>query len=916
MRLRQKTKTNKEAYVNKIFRFSFVFVLCAVFVSGYVTGQSKETGVIQGKVTDEEGVPLPGAEVTADSPKLMGMRSAVTDDQGKFRFPALPGGTYVVIAKLAGFAAVQKTNVVLHVGMTVTVDAVLTPATLEEEVTVIGETPLIDVTDSALAKTIITADFFENIPTARNAAEILNLAPGVVNLSAHGGAWETGNSYQIDGVEVNDSWCGAGVYTTPIDYHVIEETQIVGLGAPAEYGNFTGAMINIVTKSGGNTLSGDALFSYKGEDWKSEHVDPDNPKWSLIPESPSEREMDASFHLGGPFLKDKLWFFGGFEYYYSKTTLESSGKSSPLKYPKVFGKLTFQPTERDRFQAFFQWHHRQAEEIGLAAVYDKTAQWDLRYPVYAGNLSYLHTFSSSTIFEMKFAGYTMEWHSVPHTRDADTPGHVDLVTGESWGNSSWWSLWKSNRLQASAGLSYYIDELAGSHDFKLGLNIGRSSGGGDVTLNGGFVYYDWNGAPYLAMSYAMNEWAVNWLYTLYLQDDWKLTESLTINPGIRFDMYRGYLPDYEGGEVIYKPTALEPRLGFVWDVFPSHKTVVKAHYGRYNENTKSYYISQMQPAMQDTITYLALDWEGTLVELFREREEGLFSIDPDITHPYMDQFTAGIEQIIGQDITVSASFIYRNWDKIIEPVNVNGMFAAVQYPDPETGEPHTVYNQLNPGDNHYHITNPEAGKDIGQAFQDIVLNTPDRKYTALEITLKKRFSNRWQLFASYVYSHERGSYPNSHAFGRAFNMGRSDVYYDPNYQINLLGRSSISIPHVFKLQGTVILPFDIYLSAYYLFHNGQTWSRRINVPTLAQGNREILTEEAGNRRLPSTSNLDLRLEKSFQFDRYRFRFMVDVFNVFNQARETSVRDIHGDTFGKPLYVNSPRTFRLSFRFMF
>ncbi len=896
----------------KLFRLVFFLFLSLAFFSSFLTSQSRETGVIQGQVFDEEGSPLPGATVTLDSPSLMGKRTTVTDEHGRYRIPALPGGIYTIDVSLEGFTPVKKTNVRLHVGMTVTVDITMSAAKLEEEITVIGESPLIDVTDSSLAKTVITTDFFENIPTARDASEIINLAPGVVNRSAHGGGMWTSNSFQLDGVELNDAWCGSGIYTTPIDYHVIEETQIVGLGAPAEYGNFTGVMVNIITKSGGNTFSGDALFGYQGMNWKSENIDKDDPKWSLIPESPDIRQVDGSFHLGGPFIKDKLWFFAGFEYFTSKTVLETLKKESPLKYPKAFAKFTFQPAQKDRIQAYFQYHNRIAETIGMTALIEDSAQWDLRYPVYIGNLSFLHTFSPSQLLELKFAGYTMEWHSVPHSRDKDTPGHMDLATGARYGNSYWWSLWKSNRLQATGAFSLYADNLLGSHDFKLGFEIERSSGGGDVSINGGFVYYDWNRAPYMACKYSMNEWAINWRYTFYVQDDWKITESLTINPGLRFDIYRGSIPDMG---TLYKPEALEPRIGFAWDVFKSHKTVLKAHFGRYNEVTKSYYISQAKQSLSDMIYYSVPEW-GTLIELYRIPAVNRFEVDPHIKHPSMDQFTAGVEQVIGQDLSMSASFIYKNWNNFIEPVNVAGIFEERTYTDPETGEVYTVYNQVNPGQDHYLITNPEAGKDIGQKFAEIVKYTPDRKYTALELTLTKRMSNNWQMFASYVYSKEEGSYPNAHAHGLSFNMGRSQVFYDPNYQINLYGRSVINVPHTVKIQGTYIFPLDILFSAYFLYHSGLCWERRLPVLGLRQGVRNIMTESAGSRRLPDTVNLDLRIEKSFDIQKYKLRFMLDIFNVFNQGRETSVQDLYGATFGKPLTVNTARTFRASFRFMF
>lgn len=890
--------------------FILIFVFC-FFVFSY--GQSRETGVIQGRVTDEEGNALPGVMLTLSSPNMMGTRTIVSEADGRFRFPALPSGVYNIEASLQGFNPLRKSDIRVHVGITVTVDIVMTLTKIEQEITVIGAAPVVDVKDSSLAKTIITKDLLENLPVSRDASQIINLAPGVYSRSAHGGGNATSNSFQLDGVELVDSWLGSGVYTTPIDYHVIEETQVIALGAPAEYGNFTGALVNIVTKSGGNKFSGDLLFSYQGLNWNSENIDPNDPKWSLVPESPSVRELDTSFHLGGLIIKDKLWFYSGFEYLTTRTVMKSIDKDSPLEYPKAFFKLTFQPSQNSRIQGFFQYHNRASERVALSPLVHNDAQVDLRYPVYIGNLTYLQTFSPNTILEMKFAGYTMSWHSIPTSRDRDTPGHIDLATNERYGNSYWWSLWKSRRLQATISLSHYVDNFWGlSHDLKAGFEAERSAGGGDVSLNGGFVYLDLNHQPYLAQSFSMNEWAVNYRFTFYLQDSWNIIESLVLNPGFRFNIYRGEVP---GLGVVYKPTALEPRFGITWDIFKDHKTVFKAHIGRYNENTKTYYISRAKQAMSDTIIYYVPAW-GTLIELYRIPAVNQYTVDPDIRHPYMDQITFGIERVLAKDFSLSAAFVIKDWDKMIEAINLTGLFEPRTFVDPETGENFTVYNQLNPGADRYLITNPEAGRDFGQAYDNIVAETPDRKYRALEVSLTKRMSHKWQFVASYVYSKEEGSYPNSNAWGHMFNMGRSTVYFDPNYQINIKGRSMLNIPHLFKLQGTVILPFDFVLSGYYIYASGTTWTRRVLVTGLNQGSCYILTEPAGSRRLPPTSNLDLRLEKMFSLKKLTARFMLDVFNVFNRGVETGVQDIYSANIGKPTAVSSPRTFRAGLRLIF
>jgi hypothetical protein len=225
--------------------------------------------------------------------------------------------------------------------MTATVDLILEQAKLETEVNVIGAAPIVDITDSSLANTYITKDLLTHLPTAQNTHAILNLAPGVTQLSAYGGGDQSGNSWTIDGAEVSSSWFGGGQYSTPIDYNVVEEQQVIALGAPAEYGGFTGTAINIVTKSGGNEFHGDAQVLYRGDSWQSANIKSGDGGSSSG--DAGHRVLQRQRHWAAP-SKDKLWFFAGYGYY--KQTI-AGGLAGPEDAPEVL-KLTFQPTQKDR----------------------------------------------------------------------------------------------------------------------------------------------------------------------------------------------------------------------------------------------------------------------------------------------------------------------------------------------------------------------------------------------------------------------------------------------------------------------------------------------------------------------------------------------------------------------------------------
>ncbi|GAH52218.1 unnamed protein product, partial [marine sediment metagenome] len=236
-----------------------------LFFSGQAFAQSGSTGAIEGKVFDEKGSPLPGVEVKLSSPDLIGgTQVKLTTASGKYRFVAVPRGTYAVEASLPGFTPTRSENIRLFVQQTITSDIILKIATLEEQVTVIGTAPLIDVKDSMISATNLDRQMLQTVGSElrlKDSTLLINFAPGVQDRSAMGASENVSNAWQIDGQGLL-SYIGAGSYWNAPDLNIIEEIQISGSGANAEYGGFTGAVMNMITKSGGNTFEGMVEVSY------------------------------------------------------------------------------------------------------------------------------------------------------------------------------------------------------------------------------------------------------------------------------------------------------------------------------------------------------------------------------------------------------------------------------------------------------------------------------------------------------------------------------------------------------------------------------------------------------------------------------------------------------------------------------
>ncbi len=289
----------------------------------------------------------------------------------------------------------------------------------------------------------------------------------------------------------------------------------------------------------------------------------------------------------------------------------------------------------------------------------------------------------------------------------------------------------------------------------------------------------------------------------------------------------------------------------------------------------------------------------------------------------MNQAVLGLEQVLGRNLSASVSLIYKKWLDFVDSVDLNATFEPVPYTNPVTGETMTVYNQTNVGTTpHYLITNPKVGKDIGAADPNIVMVDPSRKYSGIQFTLNKRFADGWQMSASYTYSKEEGSYSNAHTATGSYGTGGTGNYWDPNLQINLYGRSSISPPHVFKIMASYILPWDINVSAVYMYNSGRTWTKTTTLTQLDQATKPyLLLEPSGSSRMDASNNLDFRLEKSFAYRTMRFSVMLDMFNVLNQAIPwgqygTYNNVFYGPDMGLPYMVVDPRVFRLGVKFTF
>lgn len=890
--------------------------------------QSKETGAIRGVVTDEQGAPLPGVNVTISGQNLMGIRTFLTDANGEFRFPALPPGEYQVKAELQGFGAVIREKIRVNTTSTLNIDLQLKASTLSEEVTVTAQSPTIDVKSTETASVTLSNEILRNVPNNQFTSNIVNMAPGVTDNVAYGASMNTGIAYSMDGVNVADPEAGsAWVFS---DYNIIEEAKVMGVGLPAEYGNFTGVIFNLVTKSGGNNFSGHFEFDFQGYQADSKLWQANNNQAYLTDfpslTSPSSKLMDINGHLGGPIIKDKLWFYVGGQYYQTNNRPTGFPEDVTYKQPRFFAKLTSQLSPTLSMNLAFQRTKYQGVNRDSGSTVSPEATVTQDSPDWLLSFSLTKILSPKTFFDVK-ANYFEGIYYLDPEVGFSPYSHVDWANnGYRTQSAGYYYYADRARFGTNASLTHYAEDfLLGSHEFKFGAEFERSMArsrygytGTGGALGDNIKYFDYYG-PYYAYQYAGYD--TNTRYTrleMFFQDSWQVTKRLNLSLGLRYSQNWGDVKGVDGS--VFKTKRLAPRLGFTFDILGDKSTILKAHYGHFTEAMLTAYHDRMNPTanFKDYVVYY---YDGESWSEQYRTPFAAYTMDPNIKHPYMAQFTVGIERELFKDTSFGVTYINRKWKDLIGRYNRAADYTEQTVTSSLLDESFTVYEQTEEtlGVTDYLITN--LRKD--PVLFPWILEEPYRKYEGIEVLFNKRFSNRWQLLASYVYGKATGTVNNS--FGG--DIGWGGAKSDPNIWINAKGNLTSDPTHMIKLQGTYILPFDISLTGYFWGITGDAWTTRFRTQGFNQGRITFFAEPRGSNHYPMEKILNLRLEKIFTLaHKYRLGVMVDVFNVFNANTINSwgtrigydwTPGDYASTDGHELYgISTPRQARVGARLMF
>ena len=900
-----------------------------VFICAAAWGQSIERGSITGTITDPNGDRMPGVNVTLTSGELGTTSETMTDANGRYRFVALLPSTYTVAASIEGFSTAQQEDIVLTVNQTLTVDLTMQLGSVEDIIIVEGS-PLIDVRSSTLQTTELNNEILMEVPTQRSIRGVVQLAPGVHSQNADGrqpsafGSPGMGVQFSVDGVVINSP--EAGESEVPLGFFSVEDVTVLGAGASAEYGGYTGVIVNVTTKQGSNDMNGLVDLQLADNDWQSQNTnDPD------LQRSGSDRtDTEVHFDIGGPVQRDKAWFFTSFKYYQEDSKASGDHVNAPTnERPRFLGKINWTPTQEKIFSGMLEYSTRDQAYQGAdeGDFISPGATVSLEGTQYLFNFNYTDMLSQDTLLDLKFGGYRQRQSETPDS--GDTPARYDIY--EDRLTENWWGPFNANRerYQLIASVSHFTDDfIRGEHDFKFGVELQNTLVN---TLNqyaGGKFYEDYAGENYVLFeSTGYDTYADTDKMVGYVQDSWGINDRVRLNLGLRANYWRGAVESdvngvrFDQGSVFTPGVGIAPRIGLNINLGDNNESVLKAHWGRYYHQVISLFYSRLAPESDVTGYIWNADdqvWEHDFTE---GRGPGQWTIDDSLNVPHMDALDVGWEKVLSRTVSLDITATYRTNDNFLDGVNLTGEFEPTRYTDPDSGRTFNVFNQTNEGENRYYFTNVNHCQDYGQAYKEITCFRKVRKYAGITASLARRWRNNWQMQASWTYGEARGSDNNAwYEFleGRGSQLGSSTFFRDPNHQINAYGNLTIDPTHLIKVLGNARLPGGVVLGGYLSYFSGNTYNQLIRVEDVDQTS-DIYGHPAGSFRLDDGINLDLRVEKDFNIgNNRRLGVGIDVFNVGNADTVIEAeQSLNSDRpFGAPRRLVRGRVWRIGARFHF
>ena len=916
-----------------------------------------ETGEIKGKVSDENGAGLPGVEITAAGPSLQGRRTVLSTKDGNFHLPLLPVGRYTLTFKLQGFNTVIQENVVVRLGTTTTLNAVLPLASIQREIVVTAEAPLIDRTSADTSYHLSASDLAKVPAMNRSVVDAVKYAPGVTGVrmntrfgtAAEGqpslrGEGEEGNTWIVDGLAIS----GVRLKDSGVKLNVdsLDEIQIISDPFSPEFGSAYGGIINMVTKSGSNELRGEASLVFMNKNLQAGRQE----QLSVMSEPEYFSNANGYLDLGGPILKDKLWFFLS-ENYYTNTEETRDGTLDYLSVPggtrttgrnNLFAKLAYalHPNHNLALTVIYDKSFPQKGGTGLPEMNEENAAKDLIV-----RMNYKGILNATTFVEAGLGLVQRRSFKHPVSGDLGPAQYFinDLAQNihSSYGNVSD----DERRLDFSFKFSKHLQtETFGRHEIGLGLEYydmssdfssefsGRAEDPfpGDGYDNGTKYFFDtWeNGAgtpatfrEYGLFSFKNSARGIG----IYLKDkvSW---DRFTLMLGIRSQTQRCL----DGqGEVIWDWNLADffsPRLSLVVDLTKDGANVLKLAWGRFSDPITTMPLGFFNPG--GSLTYRDYVWAGPARPSTSEIHDPenwakswelpmqRFDVGSRLSPNFQSRILVEFDRRIGRDWAVKARYVHSSAEKLLEALML------------------------------FDLTSPLGYKLSYENFE-----YKKRSYDGFEIEINGKIGRDFFLNASYAHAVAKGTNPGQTETG-AWSQSEGSTNYvglfgkhmyipplpelaaviaENDRMFGGLGGRSIgdegwfgklpySVDHDVKINAMANAPFGILASAAFEYISGYYWEKLGYVPGFS--GYYAFPEGRGTRLTPEHVYVDVSLEKSFAVPVKGFlkdaslSIRLDLFNLLNSQTPISYVKEDVPIFGSVWGRQQPRQARVSAKFRF
>jgi Carboxypeptidase regulatory-like domain len=949
-------------------------LLCLLVPSG-VFAQARLTGAdLDGIVRDETGAVIPGVTITVTNQATNLHRTAVTDAQGRFLVPALSPGRYQVRAEMSGFAKSSREDLDLQLGQSVAVDFTLTVAKAQEAVTVMGTAPLVDVHDASISQ-VIGGQQIDGLPiNGRNFISFAVITPGVTqdNTPQQGASATSGlsfagqrarsNNIMVDGLDNNDATVGS--VRAVFSQEAIREFQVLTNSYSAEFGKASGGVVNIVTKSGTNELRGNVFgyFRDKSLNGKDHFEQFDVFGDPVHLEKSPFRQAQFGATLGGPIKKERSFYFLSFERLdQSASNLVTIAQSAAdilnaAGFPVTVGA---NPYDVKQTQFLGKVDHQWAAESNLVlranyadTTNENTEPFGGLVARSRGAVRLSTDYSLSASQNNVLAAHWVNEARVQYARQDQKVNSLDpncngpcLGTGDggptleiagvaSVGRQRFTpQLRLTNRLQALETVSRF----AGRHQLKSGVEFNYIHSDDALPLHFGGRYIFTSaaavavGAPAAyVQGYGTDGATYNYEdLSVFLQDEWRVSNKLTIKPGLRYQ--KQFFPniqydvsDLNGTRFAYgfpsDSNNVAPRLAVAFDPKGTGRTALHASYGIFYDNliTAAAFITNGingaatgVRTLQAPPAVAALAWRAPGRQLTEAQAQALLgpfpsvviSIDPALQTPYAHQASVGFDQAIGRDFAVGASYVYARGHHQLGTIDYNPRIPA-----------------LGPG------RRPNDINGIVGSSASVLQYTSfgETWYHGLTVTAQKRFRANSQFLLSYTLSKSEDNstdfqsafVPQSFGFGRnpADRTGLP-LGFDADLE---RGPAVWDQRHRLVVSGLYRFPGAVQLSAIVAAASGRPFTPLAGADLNNDGNgaaappdrartnpADIATSVGRNsENLPRQLTTDMRVSRKFSFGKNLF--LEPIFEVFNLFNRTNYSDVN-NVFGVGPFPGSPAT---------